>query len=214
MIRKDESDVVYRAVMGKWQAAVVEILRMHKIGRGTDIILGGNAEFMATLKLRELLMQRIVNTMDEMKFERKRRSPLRKNWKVNENLFPCKLSQHSLSLVEDAVQMPVRAWGKRSLTELQAEDHLSYACEKDPIQDGVIAKLRDSSEDIVYEDKIYTEEERHRRLLALVFQELSPFTFKLPEDSRVHIDGRGYALEVLYYCITPLSNNQNPSPFE
>lgn len=27
-------------------------------GRGTDIILGGNAEFMARLKLRELLMPR------------------------------------------------------------------------------------------------------------------------------------------------------------
>jgi preprotein translocase subunit SecA len=108
MIRKDESDVVFRAAMGKWQATVVEISRMHKTGRGTDIILGGNAEFMAKLKLHELLMPRIVNTVDEMQFERKQKSPLRKNWKVNENLFPCKLSQDSLSLVEDAVQMPVR----------------------------------------------------------------------------------------------------------
>ena len=104
--------------MGKWQAVVVEILHMHKTGRGTDIILGGNAEFMAKLKLRELLMPRIVNTVDEMQFERKQKLPLRKNWKVNENLFPCKLSQDSLSLVEDAVQMPIRTWGKRSLIEL------------------------------------------------------------------------------------------------
>lgn len=29
-------------------------------GRGTDIILGGNAEFMARLKLREMLMPRYV----------------------------------------------------------------------------------------------------------------------------------------------------------
>jgi preprotein translocase subunit SecA len=119
MIRKDESDVVFKAVNGKWRAVVVEISRMHKTGRavlvgttsveqsdelsqllreagithevlnakpenvereaeivaqsgrlgavtiatnmagrGTDIILGGNAEFMARLKLREILMPR------------------------------------------------------------------------------------------------------------------------------------------------------------
>ena len=68
MIRKDESDVVCRAVMGKWQATVVEISRMHKTGRGIDIILGGNAEFMEKSKLHEILMPRIVNTVDEMQF--------------------------------------------------------------------------------------------------------------------------------------------------
>lgn len=227
MIRKDESDVVFRAAAGKWQAAVVEISRMHKTGRpvlvgttsveqsdalseqlkevciphevlnakpenvereaeivaqsgrlgavtiatnmagrGTDIILGGNAEFMAKLKLRELLMPRIVNTVDEMQLERKRKLPLRKNWKVNESLFPCELSEDSLSLVEDAVQMAVRTWGKRSLTELQAEDRLSYACEKGPIQDEVIAKLRNAFEAIVYKYKIYTEEEKKKVIAA------------------------------------------------
>lgn len=30
---KDESDVVFRATTGKWRAVVVEISRMHKIGR-------------------------------------------------------------------------------------------------------------------------------------------------------------------------------------
>lgn len=227
MIRKDESDVVFRAARGKWQAAVVEISRMHKTGRpvlvgttsveqsdalskqlkdvciphevlnakpenvereaeivaqsgrlgavtiatnmagrGTDIILGGNAEFMAKLKLRELLMPRIVNTVDEMQFERKQKLPLRKTWKVKETLFPCKLSQDSLSLVEDAVQMAVRTWGKRSLTELQAEDRLSYACEKGPIQDEVLAKLRNAFEAIVCEYKIYTEEEKNKVITA------------------------------------------------
>ncbi|XP_029146499.2 protein translocase subunit SecA, chloroplastic isoform X1 [Arachis hypogaea] len=117
MIRKDESNVVFRATSVKWRAVVVEISRMHKTGRpvlvgttsmeqsdslseqlkeagiphevlnakpenvereaeivaqsgrlgavtiatnmagrGTDIILGGSAEFMARLKLREILM--------------------------------------------------------------------------------------------------------------------------------------------------------------
>lgn len=35
-------------------------------GRGTDIILGGNAEFMARLKLREMLMPRYHLNTDDM----------------------------------------------------------------------------------------------------------------------------------------------------
>ncbi|GBG68260.1 hypothetical protein CBR_g2809 [Chara braunii] len=33
MIRKDESDVVFRTEEGKWKAVVVEVARMHKLGR-------------------------------------------------------------------------------------------------------------------------------------------------------------------------------------
>ncbi|KAH9313109.1 hypothetical protein KI387_028144, partial [Taxus chinensis] len=135
-------------------------------GRGTDIILGGNAEFMARLKLRELLMPRIVNTIDKVQLEEKQKLPQRKNWKVNENLFPCELSPDNISLVENAVQMAVRTWGKRSLTELEAEDRLSYACEKGPTQDEVIAKLRSVFQSIVNEYKIYTEEEKNKVIAA------------------------------------------------
>ena len=53
-------------------------------------------------------------------------------------------------------------------------------------------------------------EKRLHRLLRLICQELSPFTFKLPDDSKLHIDiKRGHLLEVLYYSIVPLSNNHN-----
>ena len=37
-------------------------------GRGTDIILGGNAEFMARLKLREILMSRYSFIMENVFF--------------------------------------------------------------------------------------------------------------------------------------------------
>jgi len=37
-------------------------------GRGTDIILGGNADYMARLKVREYLMPRIVQPDDEGEF--------------------------------------------------------------------------------------------------------------------------------------------------
>ncbi|KDP28343.1 hypothetical protein JCGZ_14114 [Jatropha curcas] len=226
MIRKDESDVVFRATTGKWRAVVVEISRMYKTGRpvlvgttsveqsdalseqlqetgipheilnakpenvereaeivaqsgrlgavtiatnmagrGTDIILGGNAEFMARLKLREMLMPRVVKPAEGV-FVSVKKPPPMKTWKVNESLFPCKLSNENMKLAEEAVQLAVKTWGQRSLTELEAEERLSYSCEKGPVQDEVIAKLRNAFLEIVREYKIYTEEERKKVVSA------------------------------------------------
>ncbi|XP_043708276.1 protein translocase subunit SecA, chloroplastic isoform X2 [Telopea speciosissima] len=226
MIRKDESDVVFRSTNGKWRAVVVEICRMHKTGRpvlvgttsveqsdllseqlceagiphevlnakpenvereaeivaqsgrlgavtiatnmagrGTDIILGGNAEFMARLKLREMLMPRVVMPT-EGGFVSVKKPPPKKTWKVNEKLFPCKLSKEKTALADEAVELAVKTWGPRSLTELEAEDRLSYSSEKGPTRDDVIAKLRSAFVAIVEEYKIYTEEERKKVVLA------------------------------------------------
>ncbi|XP_027366452.1 protein translocase subunit SecA, chloroplastic isoform X2 [Abrus precatorius] len=222
MIRKDESDVVFRATSGKWRAVVVEISRMHKTGRpvlvgttsveqsdslsvqlkeagiphevlnakpenvereaeivaqsgrlgavtiatnmagrGTDIILGGNAEFMARLKLREILMPRVVKP-DEGVFVSVKKPPPFKTWKVDEKLFPCLLSNKNADVAEKAAQLAVETWGKRSLTELEAEERLSYACEKGPAQDEVISKLRNAFMEIGKEYKVFTEEERKK----------------------------------------------------
>lgn len=49
---------------------------------------------------------------------------------VKETLFPCKLSHENAKLVEEAVQMATKTWGQKSLTELEAEERLSYSCEK------------------------------------------------------------------------------------
>ncbi|XP_062143954.1 protein translocase subunit SecA, chloroplastic [Alnus glutinosa] len=226
MIRKDESDVVFRATTGKWRAVVVEISRMHKTGRpvlvgttsveqsdllseqlqeagiphevlnakpenvereaeivaqsgrlgavtiatnmagrGTDIILGGNAEFMARLKLREMLMPRVVKPIEGV-FVSVKKPPPKKTWKVNENLFPCKLSSANTKLAEEAVQLAAKTWGQRSLSDLEAEDRLSYSCEKAPAQDEVIAKLRYAFLEVVKEYKVYTEEERKKVVSA------------------------------------------------
>ncbi|KAJ4765987.1 Protein translocase subunit SecA [Rhynchospora pubera] len=226
MIRKDESDVVFRATNGKWRAAVVEIARMNKVGRpvlvgttsveqsevlseqlleagiphevlnakpenvereaeivaqsgrvgavtiatnmagrGTDIILGGNAEFMARLKLREMLMPRVVKPFDGAVVSPKK-LPERKSWKVNESLFPCDLSKDTLLIAKDAVEIAVKSWGKVSLTELEAEERLSYSCEKGPTRDEVVAKLRDAFTKIVEEYKVYTEEEKKKVIEA------------------------------------------------
>lgn len=56
-------------------------------GRGTDILLGGNAEFMARLKLRERLMPRVVSIVDGDTTKKAR------SWKVADSLFPCELSE-------------------------------------------------------------------------------------------------------------------------
>ncbi|KAK3194414.1 hypothetical protein Dsin_025724 [Dipteronia sinensis] len=69
-------------------------------------------------------------------------------------------------LAEEAVQLAVKAWGQRSLTELEAEERLSYSCEKGPAEDEVIAKLRGSFIEIVKEYKVYTEEERKQVVSA------------------------------------------------
>ncbi|CAL0300185.1 unnamed protein product [Lupinus luteus] len=226
MLRKDESDVVFRATTGKWRAVVVEISRMYKTGRpvlvgttsveqsdslskqlkeagiphevlnakpenvereaeivaqsgrlgavtiatnmagrGTDIILGGNAEFMARLKLREILMPRVVKPAEGV-FVSVKKPPPTKIWKVNEKLFPCQLSKGNTELAEKAVQLAVKTWGQRSLTELEAEERLSYSCEKGPSQDDVIAKLRNAFLEIVKEYKVFTEEERKKVVSA------------------------------------------------
>ncbi|MCO5561757.1 hypothetical protein L7F22_015380 [Adiantum nelumboides] len=228
MIRKDESDVVFRVVAGKWRAVVVEVSRMHKTGRpvlvgttsveqsealakqldeveicyqvlnakpenaereaeivsqsgrigsvtiatnmagrGTDIILGGNPDFMAKLKLKEYLMPRVVQLSDdEIPFQKSRQIPLKKNWKVDASLFPCELSEECSVLVTDAVETAVEAWGKKSLTELEAEDCLSYACEKGPTEDIVISKLRKAFESLVKEYKRFTDQEREKVVAA------------------------------------------------
>ncbi|AQK71137.1 putative ADP-ribosylation factor GTPase-activating protein AGD5 [Zea mays] len=49
---------------------------------------------------------------------------------MNESLFTCELSKQTLSSVKDTVEMAVKKWGEKSLTELEAEKRLSYSCEK------------------------------------------------------------------------------------
>lgn len=49
---------------------------------------------------------------------------------VDPALFPCELSEKNVSLVNDAVQAAVDAWGEKSLMEQEVEERLSYACEK------------------------------------------------------------------------------------
>ena len=126
-------------------------------GRGTDIILGGNADYMARLKVREYFMPRLVKPEDEDKFAVTQvagakngkqtqgfgNGKKQKTWKVAPQIFPTDLSPDTKSALKEAVDFAVEKYGAQSLTELEAEDKVAVAAEKAPTEDPVIQKLRD-----------------------------------------------------------------------
>jgi len=127
-------------------------------GRGTDIILGGNADYMARLKLREYFMPRIVQPEDEDEvsvtdvpgakggrgggqgFEPGKKV---KSWKASPQIYPTDLGQETQTVLKEAVDFAVNQYGERSLPELEAEDRVAIASEKAPTEDPVIQRLRE-----------------------------------------------------------------------
>ncbi|MBN3880306.1 MULTISPECIES: preprotein translocase subunit SecA [unclassified Nostoc] len=143
-------------------------------GRGTDIILGGNSEYMARLKLREYFMPRIVMPEDEDAFGVQRAAGLPtghgggqgfvpgkkvKTWRASPEIFPTQLTKETEKLLKDAVEIAVREYGERSLPELEAEDKVAVAAEKAPIDDPVIQKLREAYNRIKQEYEQFTTRE-------------------------------------------------------
>lgn len=149
-------------------------------GRGTDIILGGNAEYMARLKVREYLMPKIVKpeTEDELSFAKvpgtQKRSAAKgfapgqkvKTWKVSPQIFPTGLSANAEKMLKEAVDFAVATYGERSLEELEAEDKVAIAAEKAPTQDPVIQKLRAVYNKIREEYEEFTHKE-HEEVVKL-----------------------------------------------
>ncbi|TVQ07610.1 MAG: preprotein translocase subunit SecA [Leptolyngbya sp. DLM2.Bin27] len=145
-------------------------------GRGTDIILGGNADYMARLKVREYLMPRIVKPEDEDEFSvtavpgTKGRAPAQgfggtkkiKTWKASPDIFPIELSPVAIDELKETVDFAVTTYGDRSLSELQAEDKLAVAAEKAPTDDPVIQKLRDVYNRIRHEYEDFTHAEHDK----------------------------------------------------
>jgi preprotein translocase subunit SecA len=138
-------------------------------GRGTDIILGGNADYMARLKMREYFMPRVVKPEDEKELAITQVSGGKRNaaqgfgdlkkgktWKVSSEIFPTQISQAAELQLKEAVDFAVSQYGERNLPELQAEDKLAVAAEKAPTTDPVIQKLRDVYKTIVAEYEQFT----------------------------------------------------------
>ncbi len=143
-------------------------------GRGTDIILGGNSEYMGRLKLREYFMPRIVRPDDEEGFNvaqvpgiSGRPAPQGfapslkkvKSWKASPQIFPTQISKDAEQMLKAAVDLAVKEYGERSLSELEADDKIAVASEKAPTNDPVIQKLREAYKLIRSEYEAFTSTE-------------------------------------------------------
>jgi preprotein translocase subunit SecA len=171
-----ESEIIAQA--GRKSAVTIAT---NMAGRGTDIILGGNADYMARLKLREYFMPRIVQPEDEDGFDimdvpgstSKRGggqdfAPGRKlkTWKASPQIFPTQLSRSTEKPLKEAVEFAVREYGERSLSELEAEDKVAVASEKAPTEDLVIQQLRQVYNQIREEYEVFTTQE-HNEVVQL-----------------------------------------------
>ena len=140
-------------------------------GRGTDIILGGNSEYMARLKLREYFMPRIVSPEDdEFGVQRASGLPMAgsgggqgfvpgkkvKTWRASPEIFPTNLKKETEQLLKESVEVAVKAYGERSLSELDAEEKVAVAAEKAPTDDPVIQKLRSAYQQVKHEYEEFT----------------------------------------------------------
>jgi preprotein translocase subunit SecA len=127
-------------------------LATNMAGRGTDIILGGNADYMARLKVREYLMPRIAKPEDESSFavsaaKRPKAKGFNtatkpKTWKASAQIFPVELTPELEGQLKEMVDFAVKEYGERSLPELDAEERIAVAAEKAPTEDPVVEKLR------------------------------------------------------------------------
>jgi preprotein translocase subunit SecA len=134
-------------------------------GRGTDIILGGNSDYMARLKLREVLLPVLVRPEEghrppvplqrsaERSAEAAGFGKSRAGGSTNGSapsearaigaLYPCELpEEQELALVTLSREL-VKTWGDRSLTVLELEDRIAQAAEKAPTDDPQIQQLRE-----------------------------------------------------------------------
>jgi preprotein translocase subunit SecA len=128
-------------------------------GRGTDIILGGNSDYMARLKLREVLLPRLVRP------EEGHRPPVPLQRSAQASgfaaaagaaakppsearaigaLYPCALSEATDGQLAQLAQGLVKAWGDRQLSVLELEDRIAQAAEKAPTEDPQIQRLREA----------------------------------------------------------------------
>lgn len=145
-------------------------------GRGTDIILGGNSDYMARLKIREYLMPQIVMPENDQfmvnvpGIDMNKRAKGQgfgangdgkkvKNWKPSSDIFPCQLSPDTENKLKEAVKFAVETYGQQSLSELDAEEKIAVAAEKAPTNEPVILKLREVYRSIRQEYDVLTDEE-------------------------------------------------------
>ncbi|WP_269621978.1 preprotein translocase subunit SecA [Prochlorococcus marinus] len=153
-------------------------------GRGTDIILGGNSDYMARLKVREALAPKLVKPEDGHKppipLQRQDQSSTgfgeenenSKNIKSQtitksvpvSSLYPCILTDDTEKVLIELERKLVKAWGDRKLSPIDLEDRISTAAEKAPTEDPLIKSLREAISTVKSEyDVVVKQEEKHVR---------------------------------------------------
>ena len=142
-----ESEIVAQA----GRAGAVTIAT-NMAGRGTDIILGGNSDYMARLKLREVLLPRLVRPEDghrpPVPLQRNAapagfsEAPSSSSSRHSGNLYPCTLTDDTDQLLASLARNLVSAWGDRALTLIELEERIATAAEKAPTEDAQIQELR------------------------------------------------------------------------
>jgi preprotein translocase subunit SecA len=110
-------------------------------GRGTDIILGGNSDYMARLKLREILLPKLVRPENEHRPIPSAKAS--RDARALGSLYPCTLTEATDQALTDLAKALVAAWGDRSLTLLELDDRIAQAAEKAPTDDPQVQALRD-----------------------------------------------------------------------
>jgi preprotein translocase subunit SecA len=171
-----ESEIVAQA--GRRGAVTIAT---NMAGRGTDIILGGNADYMARLKVREYLMPKLVRLEEEDEFEVMQVAGLsgrqkaqgfgnsgkkRKTWQAAPEIFPTPITTEAEKMLKDAVTFAVKTYGERSLPELEAEELLAIASEKAPTDNEVVQGLREAYNQIRREYEAFTDSE-HEEVIQL-----------------------------------------------
>lgn len=148
-----ESEIVAQA--GRQDSVTIAT---NMAGRGTDIILGGNADYMARLKIREYFMPKVVVPEDKQLVAAVPGAPNKrqkaqgfgegtpkkqKTWKASPDIYPCELSDETEGKLKEVVGLAVQTYGEQSLPELEAEEKIAIAAENAPIDDPVLLQLRE-----------------------------------------------------------------------
>ena len=146
-------------------------------GRGTDIILGGNSDYMAKLKIKEVLSSRLVKPEEEHTppiplqrskessgFQPNEMSNLSSDLKRSnslKNLFSTPLTDQVDTELGQLASKLVKNWGDRTLSIIELEDRIATASEKTPTNDENIEDLRKAIQMIKNEyDLVIKKEEK------------------------------------------------------
>ena len=163
-----ESEIVAQA----GRAGAVTIAT-NMAGRGTDIILGGNSDYMARLKLREVLLGRLVRPEEDHKppvpLQRSEaagfsEAPAPSANANRDSLYPCALTEDTDQALGQLARDLVKAWGDRALSIIDLEERIATAAEKAPTDDSEIQALRQAIARVKdeYDAVVKQEEERVR----------------------------------------------------